>query len=321
MRGCAADAAASARARAPTTADQLAKSVAAHKDSAEAMHETLERLKSENANYDARLDDYRGSLPLPWVGRRAGRSLVAGFVGGLWWLDAADTSPPWRVSHLLALAACARMSRQCATRAPSKHREQHRVPSTDRYVELHLPPVVHHARESRSRKPDRCSFTHLTPEAALPAVRRCHRERHQQHQRREADRDVRAACAMSSSTVLQVEPYVESQVRREVHAQIEEREQAEQPAQRDQPVQSRSHGASASPERDHQQVQTGLPAGRSEALRLRIRTERDRALRSRAPASTSSTNGARHAQKTTVLTRAGCACHSNEPANGVSSSG
>jgi SH3 domain protein len=76
-----------ARASADESADQLAKSVAAHKDSAEAMHESVGQLQRENAAYVARLERYRGSLPLPWVGAALIVSLVGGFAGGLWWLD------------------------------------------------------------------------------------------------------------------------------------------------------------------------------------------------------------------------------------------
>jgi SH3 domain protein len=77
-----------ARANADASAEQLAKSVAASKDSAESLHQTLGQLQSENAAYVARLDSYRGSLPLPWVGAALLVALVGGFAGGLWWLDA-----------------------------------------------------------------------------------------------------------------------------------------------------------------------------------------------------------------------------------------
>jgi hypothetical protein len=51
------------------------------------MHETLGQLQRENAAYVARLESYRGSLPLPWVGAALFLALVGGFAGGLWWLD------------------------------------------------------------------------------------------------------------------------------------------------------------------------------------------------------------------------------------------
>ena len=77
-----------ARATANDSAEQLARSAAASKDSAEAMHEAVGKLERENATYVARLDSYRGSLPLPWVGAALLVTLVGGFAGGLWWLDA-----------------------------------------------------------------------------------------------------------------------------------------------------------------------------------------------------------------------------------------
>jgi SH3 domain protein len=76
-----------ARANADESAEQLAKSVAANKDSAVAMHETVGQLQRENAAYVARLENYRGSLPLPWVGAALFLALIGGFAAGLWWLD------------------------------------------------------------------------------------------------------------------------------------------------------------------------------------------------------------------------------------------
>jgi SH3 domain protein len=77
-----------ARANANESAEQLARSVAASKDSADAMHEAVGKLERENAAYAARLDTYRSSLPLPWVAAALLVALVGGFAGGLWWLDA-----------------------------------------------------------------------------------------------------------------------------------------------------------------------------------------------------------------------------------------
>jgi len=77
-----------ARASASESAEQLARSAAASKDSAEAMHDAVGKLERENATYVARLDSYRGSLPLPWVGAALLVTLVGGFAAGLWWLDA-----------------------------------------------------------------------------------------------------------------------------------------------------------------------------------------------------------------------------------------
>ena len=68
--------------------DRLAKPVAASKDANEALHEALGRLRRENEVYEARLESYRGSLPLAWVAAALVVSLASGFVAGLWWLDA-----------------------------------------------------------------------------------------------------------------------------------------------------------------------------------------------------------------------------------------
>ncbi len=48
----------------------------------------LARLEKQNRDYEARLDGYRYSLPLPWVAAALGLTLLAGFVAGWWWLDA-----------------------------------------------------------------------------------------------------------------------------------------------------------------------------------------------------------------------------------------
>lgn len=83
-----ADQARTARSSAEDELNRLGKQVAATTGSTDAIHDTLGRLKSENEAYEARLDSYRGSLPLPWVAAALVLTLVAGFAGGLWWLDA-----------------------------------------------------------------------------------------------------------------------------------------------------------------------------------------------------------------------------------------
>jgi len=52
------------------------------------IEETLERLTAENAAYEERFESYRHALPLPWVVVAGVVALVAGFLVGLWWLDA-----------------------------------------------------------------------------------------------------------------------------------------------------------------------------------------------------------------------------------------
>jgi SH3 domain protein len=78
----------SARSTAEQELDRLGEEVAAKTGSAEAVHETLARLERENADYEARMESYRGSLPLPWVLAAFVVTLTAGFAAGLWWLDA-----------------------------------------------------------------------------------------------------------------------------------------------------------------------------------------------------------------------------------------
>lgn len=81
------DQAHSARSTAEEELDRLGKQVAATTGSADAVQGTLERLKRENADYQARMEDYRGSLPLGWVAAALVVTLVGGFAAGLWWLD------------------------------------------------------------------------------------------------------------------------------------------------------------------------------------------------------------------------------------------
>jgi len=76
------------RANADASAEQLARTAAASKDSAESMQQAIGQLQRENAAYVARLESYRGSLPMPWVGAALVVALLGGFAAGLWWLDA-----------------------------------------------------------------------------------------------------------------------------------------------------------------------------------------------------------------------------------------
>jgi len=67
---------------------RLGKQVAVSSESNGAMQDTVGRLQHENEAYEVRLETYRGSVPLPWVGGALFVAIVGGFVGGLWWLDA-----------------------------------------------------------------------------------------------------------------------------------------------------------------------------------------------------------------------------------------
>lgn len=47
----------------------------------------IAELTRQNERYAGRQSRYRYSMPLTWVAGALGVSLVAGFLGGLWWLD------------------------------------------------------------------------------------------------------------------------------------------------------------------------------------------------------------------------------------------
>jgi SH3 domain protein len=55
---------------------------------AEAIQDTVKRLQAENRAYEERFETYRNTLPLTWVVPAVVVALVAGFLAGLWWLDA-----------------------------------------------------------------------------------------------------------------------------------------------------------------------------------------------------------------------------------------
>ena len=56
--------------------------------SAESVQETIQRLERENRAHVDRLEASRHTLPLMWVIPALVVTLVAGFLVGLWWLDA-----------------------------------------------------------------------------------------------------------------------------------------------------------------------------------------------------------------------------------------
>jgi SH3 domain protein len=82
------DAAESARQIAEAQAERASTEMSSRLDSADAIQETLARLQQENEAYEARLEAYRGALPLTWVAAALAVALIGGFVGGIWWLDA-----------------------------------------------------------------------------------------------------------------------------------------------------------------------------------------------------------------------------------------
>lgn len=87
LRGTVAEAQA-AEAAAKHELKQLRDELTATTGSAETIQETIERLTAENRAHEEQLEAYRHSLPLVWVVPAVVIALVAGFLGGLWWLDA-----------------------------------------------------------------------------------------------------------------------------------------------------------------------------------------------------------------------------------------
>lgn len=61
--------------------------IQARENSSAVILETLTRLKREVEVYEARMEAYRGSLPIAWVAAALGLTLVGGFLAGMWWLD------------------------------------------------------------------------------------------------------------------------------------------------------------------------------------------------------------------------------------------
>ena len=47
----------------------------------------IDSLQAENASIQGLKEEYRGSVPLKWVGGVIAVCLVFGFLGGLWWVD------------------------------------------------------------------------------------------------------------------------------------------------------------------------------------------------------------------------------------------
>ena len=47
----------------------------------------LDQLEQDNARYQSRAERYQYSLPYNWVGGAIAVCLIAGFLGGLWWVD------------------------------------------------------------------------------------------------------------------------------------------------------------------------------------------------------------------------------------------
>lgn len=67
--------------------DQVTQQIDAAASSSGAVEATLSRLKAENADFEQRLQRYRGSVPISWMLGALAITLVAGFAGGLAWID------------------------------------------------------------------------------------------------------------------------------------------------------------------------------------------------------------------------------------------
>ena len=84
-------AAAAAKTAQTAAEDELAKlrtELHATTGSGESSKETIDRLEHENQAHMEQLEQYRYTLPLAWVVPALVVALVAGFLAGLWWLDA-----------------------------------------------------------------------------------------------------------------------------------------------------------------------------------------------------------------------------------------
>jgi len=75
------------RLHAEREANRLSQEMALNTGSADAIQDTLARLKLENESYESRLDAYRVSFPMAWVAAALVVAFVGGFVAGLWYLD------------------------------------------------------------------------------------------------------------------------------------------------------------------------------------------------------------------------------------------
>ena len=57
------------------------------KSELDASAERVGELEEQNETYRRRAEQYQHSLPLTWVLGAIGLCLIAGFIGGLWWVD------------------------------------------------------------------------------------------------------------------------------------------------------------------------------------------------------------------------------------------
>ena len=67
--------------------DSLKSQAATLESELEAARARLDDLEEDNAKYQSRAERYQYSLPYTWVGGAIAVCLIAGFLGGLWWVD------------------------------------------------------------------------------------------------------------------------------------------------------------------------------------------------------------------------------------------
>ena len=67
--------------------DSLKEETATLKSDLETARERVEDLEEDNRKYLSRAERYQYSLPYTWVGGAIVVCLIAGFLGGLWWVD------------------------------------------------------------------------------------------------------------------------------------------------------------------------------------------------------------------------------------------
>ena len=196
-----------ARVRAPkTSCNRLGKQVAATSGSADAVQETLARLKHENESYEDRLESYRRQ-PAVALGCRGPRRIAGGrFRRRAMVARRADTSAPWRFSHLLTARVYVecRASGVAARRAaPQQERVQERIGHVG--LGLHLPPVVDQA-ERRDQIDEPVQPGPIAPEAPLHRLRGRDSERDQAASSAVKPTVMYGRSAMSASSVSQAKP-------------------------------------------------------------------------------------------------------------------
>ena len=66
----------------------------------------IDTLQAENASIQGLKEEYRGSVPLKWVGGVIALCLIVGFLGGLWWVDHRSRKRHGGIRIYLVMPAC-----------------------------------------------------------------------------------------------------------------------------------------------------------------------------------------------------------------------